>query len=117
MHVINKIRVFSTYETCERTTFYVELTSDEGFEMTPAGYATGSIYTNGEGLSIEEARDRALMDAADWGDFLGIPVEPFIVDGVAIEPSMRFEKYETRRILAQRRTQKDNLHQQFPIIE
>lgn len=100
---IVRIRVFSTYESCERWTFYVELTTDEGYSITPSGHATGSLYTNGKGLSIEEARDRALMDAHQWADFLGLTVEPFVVDGVTIEPSMKFGTYTTRRKLAKRR--------------
>jgi hypothetical protein len=70
--------------------------------MTPSGYATGSSYTNGEGLSIEEARDRALTDAANWGDFLGLEVKPFVRDGVTYEPSMKLETYTTRRNLKER---------------
>lgn len=54
---ITSIRVKSMYESCERTTFYVDVLSDEGFEMTVASHQTGSIYTDGEGLSIEEARE------------------------------------------------------------
>jgi hypothetical protein len=97
MSNIIRVRVTSMWESCQRTTFYVELESDEGFTMTPAGYATGSEYTNFEGLSLEEARDRALIDAHQWADFLQLTVEPFIVDGVAIEPSMTLKGYTYRR--------------------
>lgn len=102
MQKIVKIRVFSMSESCNRTTFYVELTTDEGYTMTPCGHATGSDYTNGEGLSIEEARDRALIDAAEWGDFLQIEPEPFVVEGITYEPSMKLETYSTRRFLKAR---------------
>lgn len=95
---IVSIYVQSTYESCERTTFYVTLKTDEGFTMTPAGHRTGSIYTNGEGLSIEEARDRALIDAANWADFLQLEVEPFVdADGNAVTPSLTFESYRIQR--------------------
>lgn len=102
MKKIVRIRVFKTWESCERTTFYVELTTDEGFTMTPRSWATGSIYTNHEGLSIEEARDRALTDANEWGDFLQITVEPYEEDGVIYTPSFPLELYTTRRELAER---------------
>jgi hypothetical protein len=97
MSKIVSIRVFSTYESCERTTYYVELTSDEGFTMTPCSHATGSIYTDHAGLSKEEARERALIDAADWGDYLNIEPEPLVEDGVVIEPTFKFQKYTLRR--------------------
>lgn len=100
--LIERIRVVSMWESCNRTTFYVELTNDEGFTMTPCAHATGSDYTNGEGLTIEEARDRAVTDAGTWGDFLRITPEPFIVDGVEIKPRIPMEFYTTRRILAER---------------
>lgn len=102
LKTIIAIRVFKMWETCERTTYYVELTTDEGFTMTPSGHATGSIYTNGQGLSIEQARDRALIDAASWGDFLGIEVEPYIEDDITHTPSMTLNTYSTRRILKER---------------
>ncbi|WP_298848902.1 hypothetical protein [uncultured Salinicola sp.] len=101
---IIRIRIRRMYESCERTTFHVMLHSDEGFEMTAAAHATGSVYTNHEGLSIEEARDRALIDAADWGDFLGIAVDPLIGDdGQPVEPSLTFDRYDRRRRLAARK--------------
>lgn len=102
-HKIVRIRVFSTWETCERTTFFVELTTDEGMSMTPASYRTGSLYTNFEGLGLAEARDRALIDAHEWGDFLGVTVEPFVMEGVTIEPSMTMKTFTTRRELKARR--------------
>lgn len=105
---IVRITVKRMYESCERTTFYVMLISDEGFDMCAASHRTGSVYTDHEGLSIEEARDRALIDAADWGDFLGIAVDPFLGDdGEPIEPSMTFDKYAIRRRLASRRRDAD----------
>lgn len=102
---IVRVRVTSMWESCNRTTFYVELTTDEGFTMTPCGHATGSDYTNGEGLTIEEARDRAVTDAGTWGDFLRITPEPFMVDGAEIKPSVPLNFYTTRRELAKRREQ------------
>ena len=100
---IVRVRVTSMRESCNRTTFYVELKTDEGFTMTPCGHATGSDYTNGKGLSIEEARDRAVTDAGTWGDFLRITPDPLIVDGVEVKPSVPLNFYTTRRELAKRR--------------
>ena len=100
---ITKVRVFSTYESCERTTFYVELTTEEGFTITPDSFRTGSVYTNHEGLSIDEARDRALMQAGMWCDLLKLLVEPYVEDGKVIEPSMALNIYETQRVLADRK--------------
>lgn len=99
---IVRIRVTSMHESCNRTTFYVELTTDEGFTMTPCGHATGSDYTDGQGLTIEEARDRAVTDAGTWGDFLRITPEPLIMDGVEIMPRVPMDLYTTRRVLAER---------------
>lgn len=106
LHRIVGIRVVRTWETCERTTFYVELETDEGFTMTPLSHRTGSERPKIEGLSVEEARERALIDADTWGDFLGIVPEPFTHDGVAYAPSMTMRPYETRRVLAERRKAK-----------
>jgi hypothetical protein len=103
MHKIVKIHVMQLHESCERDTFYVVATTDEGFTMEVAGHSTGSIYTEGKGLSIEEARDRALIDAATWGEFLGIEPEPFVVDGVTYKPSMVFNFYRNRRELKERK--------------
>lgn len=104
-HIV-AIRVLRMWESCQRTTFYVELLTDEGFTMTPASHRTGSVYTNFEGLSEDEARQRALIDADTWGDFLGIVPEPFTQDGVTYVPDMTMRPYETRRVLAERRKAK-----------
>jgi hypothetical protein len=96
-HQVTAIKINRMTESCERTTYYVELISDENFEMTVASHETGSVYTDHKGLSVEEARDRALIDAANWGDFLGIEPVPYIENGVTYEPSMTFEFYQTRR--------------------
>jgi hypothetical protein len=105
------IRVSVMWESCERTTYYVELRTDEGFTMTPMSHRTGSLYTNFEGLTKDEARERALCDAHEWGDFLCIPVDVFMEEidfcGMKVrvkrEPDFVMETYSTRRILAERR--------------
>ncbi len=99
MNKIVRIYVSHMYESCERHTFYVVAKTDEGFTKEVEGHCTGSVYTNHEGLSIEEARDRALIDAATWGDFLNIDPDPFVMDGKTHEPSMKFNTYTYRRKL------------------
>ena len=101
-HKITSISIKRMYESCERTTFYVDLTTDEGFMMTADSFATGSLYTNGEGLSIDEARDRALTEAHNWADFLGIELAPYVEDNVTYEPEMKLEIYETLRELGEK---------------
>lgn len=102
MHKVVEVRVYHMYESCERHTYAVQLVSDEGFSMDPMSYRTGSVYTNFEGLTRDEARDRALIDAADWGDFFGITPTPFVEDDVTYEPSMTFDKYTMRRQMGER---------------
>jgi len=97
------IRIYSLHESCQRTTFFVDLVSSEGFTITVASHRTGSVYTNFEGLPLEEARDRALIEADTWGDFLGIKPDAYTCDGATFEPSMLMRPYETRRVLAERR--------------
>lgn len=99
---ITRIRVLRMDESCERTTFLVELKTDEGFTMTPCHHRTGSTYTKGVGLSVDEARDRAITEALEWGDLLRMPVEPYAEDGVTYESSMPLETYTTQRELAAR---------------
>lgn len=118
MSQIVSISVYSAYESCERTTFYVRVTTDEGLTKDVEGHRTGSIYTNGEGLSIEEARDRALIDAATWGDFLGIEPEPFVDGaGVAHRPSMKISTYGCQRDLEMRRASRNATTTPLPITQ
>lgn len=96
-HKIVAIRVVSQWEICERTTFYVELETDEGFTMSAASFRTGSEYPKVAGPSVDEARDRALITADTWGDFLGIAPEPFMQGGVEHAPSMTMRSYQLQR--------------------
>jgi len=111
---IVSIAIVKTWETCERTRYYVELTTDEGFSTTPCCHSTGSVHKTLDGqtkaipgLSIEEARSRALYDADDWSDLLGIPVDPFEDDGVIHTPKNPMRRFTTRRVLDERRRIKD----------
>lgn len=106
MHKIVKISILYMYESCERHNYYVRATTDEGMTKEVDGHRTGSLYNNFEGLSREEARDRTLIDAATWGDFLGITPEPYYEDGVLYEPSMTFDSYACQRELDARRKAK-----------
>lgn len=100
MRQIVKVHVCKMTESCERTTYIVHLTNDEGFVYEPDSYASHCIYNDldgTKGLSVEEARDRALTTAADWADFLELEVTPFYEDGVLHEPMMTFERYTGQR--------------------
>lgn len=103
---ITKVQILKMWESCQRTTFYVELTTEEGFTITPDSFRTGSVYTNFEGLNIDEARDRALITADTWADLLKLQVEPYVEDGKTFEPSMTLRPYETERVLADRKVAK-----------
>lgn len=112
MHKVIEVRVWHLWESCERHTYYVQLVSDEGFTIDPMSYRTGSVYTNFEGLSRDEARDRALIDAADWADFFGLTPTPFVEkdeagNEVTYEPTMTFDKYTNRRLMGERRKASD----------
>lgn len=106
MHKIVKISILYMYETCERHNYYVRATTDEGMTKEVEGHRTGSLYTNFEGLSRDEARDRALIDAATWGDFLGITPTPYVEDGVTYEPTMTFDSYTHQREMDEERRTK-----------
>lgn len=88
MRKIVEISIVRMDETCERTTYYVRLTTDEGFHTEPCAHRTGSVHmVDGErvvtpGLAIEEALQRTLSDAGDWSDLLQIPMTPYIENGV-----------------------------------
>jgi hypothetical protein len=94
---IVRISVYYMYETCERHSYYVRATTDEDLHKDVDGHCTGSVYNNFEGIDREEARDRALMDALVWGDFLGITPDPYVEDGVTYEPSMNLSTYSYQR--------------------
>lgn len=97
MRHITEIRVVSLWETCERWTYFVEVTTDEGLKNTLFSFATGSVVDGHAGLSRDTARDQALVMADRWGDYLEITVEPFVEDGVLHEPSMRMMPYTNQR--------------------
>lgn len=100
-HIV-KIEILYMYESCERHSYFVRVTTNEGLTREVEGHQSSSIY-NPEGISREEARDRALIDAATWGDFLGITPEPYIEDGEVISPSMKFNTYTYQREMAKKR--------------
>lgn len=96
---IAEIYVSRMWESCERATFYTTLKTCDGLTITPSAFATGSIYNNFEGLSEAEALDRALIEAATWGDLLEIAPTPYVVDGQPVEPSCRLSSYRYQREL------------------
>jgi hypothetical protein len=109
-HVITDVSVIRRTESCERTTYYVRLTTDEGFTIEPNSHRTGHAYVeNGvrievPGLSVEEARARIFYDAGDWADLLGIPVSPYEEDGEPHGPTMRpRQRFAMQRRMAERK--------------
>ena len=109
-HAIVAISVVRLTESCRRTTYYVRLTTDEGFTTEPVSHCTGHEHMqDGElvvvpGLSAADALQRALYDAGDWSDLLGIPVDPYEEDGQIVVPTMRpRRRFEMKRMLDARR--------------
>ena len=109
MTLIIGIRISKLWETCDRTSFYVTLESDEGFDKQVECHRTNSIMdreAGHPGISIDEARDRALIDVHRWADFLNLELDPYIEDSVLYEPSMRMLPHTVQRELAKRRAAK-----------
>ncbi len=110
-HVVS-VSVVRMTESCRRTTYYVRLTTDEGFTIEPSSHCTGHEYVEDgrtvvvPGIDAGTALQRALYDAGDWSDLLRIPVTPYEEDGIVVEPSLRprhrFEKQ--RRMRARRQS-------------
>ncbi|MFZ3481970.1 hypothetical protein [Sphingomonas sp. 3-13AW] len=100
MRRITKVDVTRLTESCGRITYFVRLTTDEGFTLEPASFASHCVYDDldgRQGLPISEARDRALTMAAHWADFMQIEVTPFYEDGVLYEPELPLEIYAAQR--------------------
>ncbi len=95
MGKIVSISIKRGVESNQRTTYYVMAMNDEGFEMTLDAFSTGYQAGNAfvEGLSQDEALDRAATTAEDWGDFLEISPEPYGVDGVVVKSSFPLLRY------------------------
>jgi hypothetical protein len=109
MRRIVQILVVRMYETCERTTFYVRLVTDEGFHTEPCAHRTGSAYMEDgvrvevPGLSLDDARQRALTDAGDWADLLQIPMDPYVEDGVEHKAVWDRNRFSMEREIVRRR--------------
>ncbi len=110
-HRIVSISVVRFTESCKRTTYYVRLTTDEGFTTEPVSHRTGHEYVeDGQrvvvpGQSAAEALVAAFSSADHWSDLLGIPVDPYEEDGVVVEPPTPVvRRFEMQRKIAARRT-------------
>lgn len=108
-HVVS-VSVVRMTESCRRTTYYVRLTTDEGFTIEPCSYHTGHEYMEDgrtvvvPGMDAAEALQLALHDAGDWSDLFRIPVTPYEEDGIVVEPSLRpRRRFENQRRLRARR--------------
>lgn len=109
MRKIVEVSVVRMDESCERTTYYVRLTTDEGFHTEPCAHRTGSVHmVEGErvvtpGLPIEEAMQRALSDAGDWSDLLQIPMTPYVEKGVVQKAIWDRNRFTNMRRLDEKR--------------
>jgi len=109
-HPIVRICVVRMTESCKRTTYYVRLITDEGFSTEPSSHRTGHEYMKDDvlvvvpGLTDDEALQRALYDAGDWSDLLGLPVDPYEEDDEIVVPTMRpRRRFEMQRMMKSRR--------------
>ena len=110
-HHFVSVSIICMTETCKRTTYYVRLTTDEGFTIEPVSYRTGHEYMEDgvlvvvPGITAPEALQAALYDAGDWSDILGLPVDPYEEEGEIILPTRRpRRRFEIQRMLKARKT-------------
>ena len=113
-HVFTRVSIVRMTESCERTTYYVRLTTDEGFTIEPNSHRTGHAYVEDgvrievPGLSVKEALARTFYDAGDWADILGLAVDPYEEDGEERDPTMRpRQRFAMQRRMAARRKAAD----------
>lgn len=112
MRKIVQVSVVRMDESCERTTYFVRLTTDEGFHTEPCGHRTGSVHVvDGErivtpGLDIEEALQRALSDAGDWADLLEIEMTPYEEDGVVQKAAWDRNRFTMQRLIDKHRAER-----------
>lgn len=117
MRHIMKVQVVRMDENCDRATFFVRTTTDEGFDMDVASFASHCVYDDlkgVKGLPVATARDRALTTAHVWADFLEIDVEPYVEDGVVYQPEMTFDTYAMRREEASEDAAREATNQDMP---
>jgi hypothetical protein len=113
MRKIVQVSVVRMDESCERTTYFVRLTTDEGFHTEPCGHRTGSVHVvDGErivtpGLDIKEALQRALSDAGDWADLLEIEMTPYEEDGVVQKAAWNRNRFTMQRLFDKRRAERE----------
>jgi hypothetical protein len=85
MKNITRVSITKMTESNQRTTYFVTLVNCLDQVITPAAFSTGTGAV--KGLSVKEARDRALIEAHEWAGFLGLTAEPFVEDGKEIKPT------------------------------
>lgn len=112
MRKIVEISIYRTYESCERTRYYVRLTTDEGFHTDPCCHSTGHVeMVDGErvvvpGIPVEEALQRALSDAGDWADLLEIPMTPYVENGVVQKAVWNRNRFTIERQIDAKRAER-----------
>ena len=98
------VRVQGRWETCDRWTYTVQLESGEGYTKDAVSFRTGSKVNDYVGLTRDEARERALIEAVGWADFHQLEPVPFVEDdGKTYEPRYSFKSYEARRQMEARK--------------
>ena len=98
------VRILPRWESNERWTYWVELVSDEGYAISVSSHQTGGLHNDFAGLTRDQARRNALIDAARWSDFLEYAMDPFVdKDGMTYQEPGALLPYRNRRNLAARK--------------
>ena len=92
MKPVAAVYVGRMIETGDRPSYWVTIRNAAGQTITPSVFRAYD-FNGTEGLSNDDARDRALMEASEWADFFGIEMTPYIEGGVRYEPSMTLGAY------------------------
>lgn len=80
-------------ESGNRLSFWTTIKNAAGQEITPSVFRAYE-YNGFEGLSVEEARDRALIEASEWASFFGMKATPYYENDILFQPSMTLGCYE-----------------------
>lgn len=100
---IADLRIEPRRESNERWTYWLNLVSDEGFSISLTSHQTGGTHNDFAGLTRDEARRNALIDAARWSDFLEFDMPAFVdKDGRTYEEPGALRPYRNRRMLKRR---------------
>lgn len=100
---IANVRIEPRWESNKRWTYWLNLISDEGFSISLTSHQTGGTHNDFAGLTRDEARRNALIDAARWSDFLEFDMPAFIdKDGRTYREPGALRPYRSRRTIRRR---------------